>query len=139
MEPGDSRAPGRHPATGRHLARRPLHHEHVLLHGRLAHHADHSFEDAAARLIRGILRSMSSKQDGIDARNRDFVRYEQVDKKQDYRLAEATGAQAVEEFDEEFRIRTCDLGRWLSGGESDRRGFAEELGRALEEIGFAIL
>src|SRR5215831_13288389 len=81
---------------------------------------------------------MSRKEDGVDARNRDFARYEQVDKKQNYRLAEAADEQ-TEEFDEEFRIKTCDIGRWLHGDEGDRRGFADELGRALEEIGFAIL
>ena len=81
---------------------------------------------------------MPRKEDGVDARNRDFARYEQVEKKQDYRLAEAANQQA-EQFDDEFRIKTCDLGRWLSGGEADRRRFAGELGQALEEIGFAIL
>src|SRR5215831_19158214 len=86
-----------------------------------------------------MLTSMPRKEDGIEARNRDFARYEQVDKKQDYRLAEANDSQAAEEFDDEFRIRTCDLGRWMHGGEAERRGFADELGRALEEIGFAIL
>ncbi|HEV2064045.1 MAG TPA: 2-oxoglutarate and iron-dependent oxygenase domain-containing protein [Thermoanaerobaculia bacterium] len=72
----------------------------------------------------------------IDATNRDFIRFDQVDKKQDYRLAEAGGG---EQFDEDFRIRTCDIGRFLRGDEGDRKAFAQDLGEALREIGFAIL
>ena len=72
----------------------------------------------------------------IDAKNRDFIQFEQVDKEQEYRLAEADEA---EQFDETFRIRVCDLGRYLRGGEEDRRLFARDLGEALQEIGFAIL
>src|SRR5262249_6190947 len=71
-----------------------------------------------------------------DGRNRDFARFEQVEKDQVYRLAEAEGG---EEFDEDFRVRTCDLGRFLRGGAADRTAFARELGEALREIGFAIL
>ena len=54
-----------------------------------------------------------------DARNREFIRYEQVEKDQDYRLAEgdpdgAAGGEAGieqidEQFDEEFEIRTCSM------------------------------
>jgi isopenicillin N synthase-like dioxygenase len=72
----------------------------------------------------------------IDAKNRDFARFEQVKKEQEYRLAEA---EAAEQFDEDFRIRTCDLGKFLAGNEEDRRAFAQELGEGLEQIGFAIL
>ena len=72
----------------------------------------------------------------VDARNREFLRFDQVEKTQDYRLAEAAGK---EEFDSEFRIRTCDLARYLRGNAADRRRFAVELGEALSEIGFAIL
>jgi len=79
---------------------------------------------------------MSDWKDRVDAENRDFIRFEQVDKDQVYRLAEAAEA---EQFDDSFRIRTCDLGRFLRGGEADRGTFARELGEALEEIGFAIL
>ena len=53
-----------------------------------------------------------------------------------YRLAEAPGAEA---FDETFRFRTCDIGKFLRGGDRGRREFARELGDALREIGFAIL
>jgi len=72
----------------------------------------------------------------VDAKNRDFIRFEQVDKKQEYRLAEADDA---EQFDTTFRIRTCDLGKFLRGSERDQLAFARDLGEALEEIGFAIL
>src|SRR5258708_23227800 len=79
---------------------------------------------------------MQTKEDGIHATNRDFIRYDQVEKQQTYHLAESTGD---EQFDEEFRIRTCDIGRFLHGNDADRRAFAEELGGALREIGFAVL
>lgn len=58
--------------------------------------------------------------------NQDYIRYEQVEKRQSYYLAES----AAEEFDEQFQIRTCDL---------RSPSFARELGAALHEIGFAIL
>jgi len=77
-----------------------------------------------------------AKEHGISARNQEFIRYDQVEKRQDYQLAEAA---ANEQFDDEFRIKTCDLDRFLRGGASDKRQFAEELGSALREIGFAIL
>jgi isopenicillin N synthase-like dioxygenase len=63
---------------------------------------------------------------GVGAINQDFARYEQVEKRQRYRLAEGE----EEAFDEEYRIRSCDM-------RSER--FPEELGAALSEIGFAIL
>ena len=58
--------------------------------------------------------------------NQDYIRYEQVEKRQSYHLAEA----AEEQFDDEFRIRTCDM---------RSPSFAHELGEALHDIGFAIL
>ncbi len=64
-----------------------------------------------------------------DARNRDFLRYEQTHKVQDYRLAEAQGQEL---FDEDFQIRTCSMA-------APEAQFANELGSALEEIGFCIL
>ena len=79
---------------------------------------------------------MDRPKDDVSATNRDFIDYEQVRKDQSYRLAEAEGA---ETFDEEFSVRTCDIGRFLHGGEEDRKLFAADLGGALEEIGFAIL
>jgi len=59
--------------------------------------------------------------------NQDFIQYDQVEKRQTYQLAEADG---VEEFDDEFVVRTCDM---------RDPNFAQELGDALHEIGFAIL
>ena len=76
------------------------------------------------------------KSQGVDATNQDYTRYDQVRKRQEYHLAEAQHGEA---FDEDYRIRTCDIGRFLSGGPDDRRAFALDLGQALEEIGFAIL
>jgi isopenicillin N synthase-like dioxygenase len=76
------------------------------------------------------------KTQGIKATNQAFIRYDQVDKKQEYRLAESQDAEA---FDEETRIRTCDLGRFLHGDDEDKKAFAAELGAALRSIGFAIL
>jgi isopenicillin N synthase-like dioxygenase len=77
-----------------------------------------------------------SDQKRTDGRNRDFARFEQVEKDQVYRLAEA---ERGEEFGEDFRVRTCDLGRFLGGDAAEKRAFARELGEALREIGFAIL
>ena len=76
------------------------------------------------------------KERGVEATNRDYIRYEQVEKPQSYKLAEAAHGEA---FDEEFRVRTLDLARCLRGDAGDRREFARELGEALREIGFAIL
>ena len=76
------------------------------------------------------------KAEGIDATNQAFRRYDQVEKKQEYHLAEAQHAEA---FDEETRIPICDLGRFLRGNESDKNAFAGELGDALRRLGFAIL
>src|ERR1700750_3244913 len=76
------------------------------------------------------------KTQGIEATNQAFIRYDQVDKKQEYHLAEGKHGEA---FDEQTRIQTCDLGRFLHGDEADRKAFARELGSALRSLGFAIL
>ncbi len=73
------------------------------------------------------------KEDGIRATNRDFIRYDQVEKPQTYHLAESA---EDEQFDEEFQIKSCNIGRFFNG---EQRAFAEELGSALHEIGFAVL
>ena len=78
----------------------------------------------------------SKKRAGVDATNREFLRYDQVAKRQAYRLSEAEGA---EEFDEDYRIQTCDVAGFLRGDRGGREAFAAELGAALEDIGFAIL
>lgn len=81
------------------------------------------------------------REHGKQAANQEFRAYEQVRKEQNYRLAEGApdGGQPGEEFDEEFVIPTCDMQPWFLGGEPGRVAFAQELGRALETIGFAIL
>lgn len=58
--------------------------------------------------------------------NQDYIRYDQVEKRQTYQLAEGD----EEQFDDAFEIRTCDL---------RDPNFAIQLGDALREIGFAIL
>ena len=74
---------------------------------------------------------------GIDAVNRDFCQFDQVDKSHTYRLSEA--CDGSEAFDEDFVVRTCDLSDYLHGDAAGRRRFAQSLGQAMEEIGFAIL
>jgi len=81
-------------------------------------------------------RSMQRKEDGIHATNQDFIRYDQVEKRQAYHLAESPDE---EQFDDDFQVRTCDLGLVLHGNKHDKRRFATQLGDALREIGFAIL
>lgn len=73
---------------------------------------------------------------GLRATNREYEHFDQVDKARTYRLAESA---AAEVFDDEFEVPTCDLGRFLHGDAGERAAFASELGRAMEEIGFAIL
>ena len=79
---------------------------------------------------------MDEKDKGIHKTNRDFIEYDQVDKRQAYHLAEQ---EKDEQFDDDYTIRTCDLGLFLRGDEGDRRRFAGDLGEALQDIGFAIL
>jgi isopenicillin N synthase-like dioxygenase len=73
---------------------------------------------------------------GVDAVNQDFRRFEQVRKEQTYQLAEKPGLDA---FDDEYEIPTCDMSAFFSGGEEGKVKFSRELGQALEGIGFAIL
>ena len=77
-----------------------------------------------------------SREDGIHSLNQAFRRYEQVDKRQVYGLSERAES---DQFDDEYRIQTCDMGKFLHGGEAGKAEFARELGEALEGIGFAIL
>ena len=79
---------------------------------------------------------MQTKEDGVRATNQDFIRYDQVEKRQNYQLAEGLDR---DQFDDEFQIRTVDIGQFLHGGDSEKREFAIQLGDALHEIGFAIL
>jgi isopenicillin N synthase-like dioxygenase len=79
---------------------------------------------------------MQSKEEGVRATNQDFIRYDQVEKRQTYQLAEGLDG---DQFDDEFQIRAVDIGRFLFGNDDDKRAFANDLGDALHEIGFAIL
>jgi isopenicillin N synthase-like dioxygenase len=78
----------------------------------------------------------SAQEKGIFAANQDFRKYDQVNKEQEYLLAEHDD---LEEFDNEYKIKTCDLRSFFEGGEAGKKQFADELGEALEGIGFAIL
>ncbi len=68
--------------------------------------------------------------------NRAFNKYEQVDKKQAYYLSEHADREA---FDDDYRIQTCDMSGLLSGDKEAQVSFSQELGDALQGIGFAIL
>ena len=70
-----------------------------------------------------------------NAVNQQFRKYDQVEKSHTYRLAE----DALDEFDEDYRIATLDLEPFLRGDEADKARFAESFGTALQEIGFAVL
>lgn len=76
------------------------------------------------------------KQRGVRASSAEFARYDQVHKPV-YHLAEA--ADGPEAFDEAFRFQTVDVARLLRGDARERQAFADELGAAMAEIGFAIL
>ena len=79
---------------------------------------------------------MHEKEDGVRATNQDFIRYDQVEKHQNYHLAETGDA---EQFDDDFQVQTVDIGRFLFGTAEEKRAFAAQLGAALQEIGFAII
>lgn len=71
----------------------------------------------------------------IDSSNREFTRYDQVEKRHTYRLAENPS----DEFDEDYEIRAFNFGRWLDGSADERDAFAAEFSAAVREIGFSIL
>ncbi|MEQ9425662.1 MAG: 2OG-Fe(II) oxygenase family protein [Cyclobacteriaceae bacterium] len=77
-----------------------------------------------------------SKEHGIHAVNQEFKKYEGVNKDQEYRLVEAADK---DEFDNDFEIQTCDMQEFFNGGAAGKLAFADKLGKALEEIGFAVL
>ena len=79
---------------------------------------------------------MSTKKDrGIRSSNRDFTRYDQVDKSHTYQLADS----GQDVFDDSFRLKTCDMQHFFAGGDEGKQRFAEELGASLADIGFACL
>lgn len=71
----------------------------------------------------------------IDALSSEFVKYDQVEKSHTYRLAERPG----DEFDEDYEIATLDFGQFLNADAAEKAKFAEAFGKALQEIGFAVL
>jgi len=77
------------------------------------------------------------KTHGVEATSREYARYDQVRKEQNYHLSDATDA--GDAYDEVTRIRTVDFGRFLHGDEAARRACARDLGEALRGIGFAVL
>lgn len=80
---------------------------------------------------------MESSQDkGVKAVNQEFKKYEQVNKNQTYNLSEKEGE---EQFDDEYEIKTSDMSLFLHGGEQGKKEFAQQLGEAMEGIGFTIL
>jgi isopenicillin N synthase-like dioxygenase len=71
----------------------------------------------------------------VDALNRDFAKYDQVEKAHTYRLAEHESDQ----FDQDYEIATLDFEPFLRGDAADKARFADAFGTALHEIGFAVL
>ncbi len=78
----------------------------------------------------------NKKEDGIHALNQEFSKYDGVNKDQEYHLVEN---KETDEFDEDFVIQTCDMRQFFEGGEEGKAAFAQHLGKALEDIGFAVL
>ena len=87
-------------------------------------------------LGRKSLDMATNKEHGINANNQEFNKYEQVQKDQSYKLVEN---ETEDPFDEEFKISTCDIGLFLHGDAQDRKTFSQQLGKAMETIGFVIL
>ena len=71
----------------------------------------------------------------VNALNRDFTRYDQVEKTHTYRLAEHPS----DAFDEDYEIATLDLDAFLNGDDADKAKFVDEFGTAIHEIGFSVL
>src|SRR5437764_235515 len=57
----------------------------------------------------------------IDALNRDFAKYDQVEKAHTYHLAEHES----DEFDEDYEIATLDFEPFLRGDAADKARFAD--------------
>ncbi len=73
---------------------------------------------------------------GIKSLNQDYRRYEQVEKPQRYGLSEND---SVDAYDDEAVIQVCDMQPFFTGGADGQRQFADQLGRAMADIGFAIV
>ena len=71
----------------------------------------------------------------VNASSQEFSRYDQVEKKHTYQLAESPS----DEFDDDYEIRTFDISAYLHGDEKDKAKFAADFGAAVQEIGFSII
>jgi len=71
----------------------------------------------------------------VNALNRDFARYDQVEKKHTYRLAEHPG----DAFDADYEIAVLDFGQFLNGNAAERDSFVGAFGSAIQDIGFSVL
>jgi len=83
-----------------------------------------------------VTANQTDQQHGATALSTEFSRYDQVDKPA-YHLAES--ADGADAFDENFHLTTVDMSQYLHGNASDKAAFADELGSAMQEIGFVIL
>jgi len=79
---------------------------------------------------------MKDKKDNLKAVNQDFSKYDQVEKKQVYNLSEIEGE---DEFDENYIIKTVDMSGFITGNLQEIEKFSQDLGEAMEKIGFVIL
>ena len=79
---------------------------------------------------------MKDPKDNLKAVNQDFIKYDQVEKKQVYNLSEIEGE---DQFDEDYIIKTVDMSGFLSGNPEKIEQFSQDLGEAMEKIGFVIL
>jgi len=79
---------------------------------------------------------MKDQKDNLKAINQDFSKYDQVEKKQIYNLSEIEGE---DEFDENYKIKTVDMSGFLTGDPHEIEKFSQDLGEAMEKIGFVIL
>ena len=71
----------------------------------------------------------------VNALNREFTRYDQVEKSHTYRLAE----HASDAFDDDYEIAALDFGQFLNGDAADQAKFVEAFGAAVQDIGFTVL
>jgi len=79
---------------------------------------------------------MHDKKDDLKAKNQDFNQYDQVEKNQVYNLSEVEGE---DQFDEDYVIKTVDMTGFLTGDPWEVEKFSQDLGEAMENIGFVIL
>lgn len=71
----------------------------------------------------------------VNALNRDFTQYDQIQKDHTYRLAEHVS----DVFDDDYEIDMLDFGQYLNGNADDKKRFVEAFGAAVQDIGFSVL